>query len=239
VPRRRNLKKELSSLPNILTMFRILLIPVVLAYIDNESQMRSFIAAALYGATAITDFVDGYLARKWHMESLLGKFLDPLADKLLVMATLVWMVPLGRIETWLVVVLLARELSITGLRSVASSEGLVISARSMGKRKTALQMVGILLLIIHFRYPILFTDQVVDFHQAGLLTIYISLVFSIFSAVEYIQLFARAVQKQAQEAESGVDTGPAPAAVEIGGVESEVDEPEPASVEAASAKPEP
>ena len=191
-----NLKREITNLPNILTFLRVLIIPAVLVFIDNESQYRSFIAAILYSASAITDAIDGYLARKWHQESLLGKFLDPLADKLLVMATLVWMVPLGRVDAWLVVLLLGRELSITALRGIASSEGLVISARSKGKHKTALQMAAILCLILHFRYPLLGTQSYVDFHQVGLYTIYISLVFSIFSAVEYIQLFARGVQNQ-------------------------------------------
>jgi CDP-diacylglycerol---glycerol-3-phosphate 3-phosphatidyltransferase len=190
-----NLKREFTSLPNILTMLRVAAIPVVLIYIDNESPLRSFVAALVYSATALTDWFDGYLARKWNQVSLVGKYLDPLADKLLVMATLVWMVPLGRIEAWVVILLLARELSISALRSVASSEGLVISAREMGKRKTALQMAAILCLIIHFRYPILFTDNYVDAHIVGLYTIYISLVFSLFSAIEYMQLFVRAVGK--------------------------------------------
>ncbi len=190
-----NLKAELTCLPNILTLGRILLVPVVLVFIDNDSPLRSFIASMLYAACAITDLIDGYLARKWNQITLLGKFLDPLADKILVMATLVWMVPMGRIDAWLVVLLLARELSITGLRGVASSEGLIISARQLGKHKTALQMVGILCLIIHFRYPILVLGAYVDFHRVGLYTIYISLVFSIFSAIEYIGLFFQAVQQ--------------------------------------------
>jgi CDP-diacylglycerol--glycerol-3-phosphate 3-phosphatidyltransferase len=201
-----NLKAELTCLPNLLTFMRILLIPAVLVFIDNDSPMRSFIAALLYGASAITDFIDGYLARKWNQITLLGKFLDPLADKILVMATLVWMVPLGRIDAWLVVLLLARELSITGLRSVASSEGLVISARQLGKRKTALQLLGILCLIVHFEYPIIFVGAYINFHLVGLYTIYISLVFSIFSAIEYIGLFARAVQQRSEQ-EAQVDLG--------------------------------
>jgi CDP-diacylglycerol--glycerol-3-phosphate 3-phosphatidyltransferase len=199
-----NLRAELTSLPNVLTMLRILIIPAVLVFVDNESPLRSFIAALLYGACAFTDFIDGYLARKWNQVTLLGKFLDPLADKILVMATLVWMVPMGRIDAWLVVLLLARELSITGLRSVASSEGLVISARQLGKRKTALQMIGILCLIIHFRYPILVVGAYANFHLIGLYTIYISLVFSIFSAIEYVGLFVKAVQQQG----NGADAAP-------------------------------
>ena len=202
-----NLRAELFYLPNVLTYLRILLIPAVLAFIDNDSLLHSFIAASLYSLSAITDFVDGYLARKWNQISLVGKFLDPLADKLLVMATLVWMVPLGRIDAWLVVVLLTRELGITGLRSVASSEGLVIAAGALGKRKTALQMIGILCLILHFRYPVIFTDFYIDAHQVGLYTIYISLVFSIFSAIEYIGLFARAVQSRADGGGDGDGDG--------------------------------
>lgn len=202
-----NLKKELLYFPNLLTYLRILLIPVVLVFIDNHSLLNSFIAGLLYSASAITDFIDGYLARRWKQTSLLGKFLDPLADKLLVMATLVWMVPMGRIDAWLVVVLLARELSITGLRSVASSEGLVISARQMGKKKTAFQMVGILCLILHFRYPILGTDLYVNLHAVGMYTLYVSLVFSIFSAIEYMMLFARAIQSKAEAGAS--DDAPA------------------------------
>lgn len=191
-----NLRRELLYIPNLLTMARIALIPAVLVYIDNESPLRCFIACLFYGASAITDFFDGYLARVSGRVSLLGKFLDPLADKLLVMATLVWMVPLGRIQAWVVVLLLARELSITSLRGIASAEGLVIAARQWGKDKTALQMVSIVCLIAHFRYPIFGTDYYVDFHQVGLYTIYISLVLSVFSAIEYVQLFARAVVRQ-------------------------------------------
>ncbi|MCC6751201.1 MAG: CDP-diacylglycerol--glycerol-3-phosphate 3-phosphatidyltransferase [Deltaproteobacteria bacterium] len=188
-----NIRDEITTLPNLLTMLRIVLIPAVLVYIDNESPLRSFAACLLYAASAITDFLDGYVARRSGRTSILGKFLDPLADKLLVMATLVWMVPLGRIEPWVVILLLTREISITALRGIASAEGLVIAARQMGKDKTALQLIGILCLIIHFRYPVIFTDYYVDFHQVGLYTVYISLVLSVSSAVEYLQLFARAV----------------------------------------------
>ncbi len=201
-----NLQREILYLPNLLTLFRILLIPAVLYFIDNESSLRCFIACLFYGASAITDFLDGYAARKSGRVSLLGKFLDPLADKLLVMATLVWMVPLGRIEAWVVVLLLGRELSISSLRSIASAEGLVIAARQWGKDKTFLQMVGILLLIAHFRYPIYGTDYYVDFHQVGLYTIYISLVLSVFSAIEYVQLFARSVAER--EAQAGKEIPP-------------------------------
>lgn len=191
-----DLRRELWYAPNLLTYLRILMIPLILAFIDNESSLRSFIAAILYGASAVTDALDGYLARRSQQVSLLGKFLDPLADKILVMATLVWMVPLGRIHAWVVVLLLTREISITALRGIASAEGLVIAAGQLGKEKTAFQLIGILCLIIHFPQPLLFVDTVLSWHKVGLYTIYISLVLSLFSALEYFHLFAKAVQKQ-------------------------------------------
>ena len=108
-------------MPNLLTMGRIAIIPVVLWLLDNGTPHDCLVAAFVYSAAAFTDLLDGYLARRMNIVSVLGKFLDPLADKLLVMASLVWMVPMGRIPEWAVALLLAREISITGLRSIASS----------------------------------------------------------------------------------------------------------------------
>jgi CDP-diacylglycerol--glycerol-3-phosphate 3-phosphatidyltransferase len=146
--------------------------------------------------------LDGYLARRMNVVSVLGKFLDPLADKLLVMASLVWMVPMGRIPQWAVILLLAREISVTALRSIASSEGVVIAAGGGGKSKTALQMVGILCLIIGYPYHLTFFKVmdlgVVDLVKVGQVLIYISLVFSITSAFSYVGLFAAAVEAKEQ-----------------------------------------
>jgi CDP-diacylglycerol--glycerol-3-phosphate 3-phosphatidyltransferase len=191
-----NLYRELFYIPNLLTMARIAMIPAILYFIDNESSLHCFFAGLIYGASAFTDFLDGYLARRSGQISVLGKYLDPLADKILVMATLIWMVPLGRIPAWLVILLLARELAVSGLRSIASAEGLVMAARQWGKDKTALQMLGILALIVHFRYPLLGTPWQFDFHQIGIYTIYLSLVLSVFSALEYIQIFAKSIREK-------------------------------------------
>src|ERR1041384_4832974 len=125
--------------------------------------------------------------------SVLGKFLDPLADKLLVMAVLVYMVPMGRMPEWAVVLLLAREISVTALRGIASSEGVVIAAGDDGKTKTALQMVGILCLLLGYPYHLTLGPidlGVVDLVYVGRALIYVSLVFSIMSAVSYFRLFA-------------------------------------------------
>jgi CDP-diacylglycerol--glycerol-3-phosphate 3-phosphatidyltransferase len=168
---------------------------------DRGTPKDCVIAAVVYSAAAITDLLDGYLARKMRVVSVLGKFLDPLADKLLVMASLVWMVPMGRIPEWAVVLLIGREISVTGLRSIASSEGVVIAAGEGGKSKTALQMIGILCLIIGFPYHLSlgFIDMgMVDLVYVGRALIYVSLVFSLTSAVEYMGLFAQAVEAKSK-----------------------------------------
>ena len=188
-----NLRREFTNLPNLVTMGRVALVPFVLLFIDNFSPLRSFIASLLYLGAAAGDALDGYLARSRGQVSMLGKFLDPLADKLIVTAVLVFMVELGRVPAWVVVVLLARDFAINGLRSVASAQGLVIAASDGGKIKTALQLVAIGMLLIHFRYPILGLGISVDYHQVGLNILYLSAAVSIFSAVEYIQAFVRAV----------------------------------------------
>src|SRR5215472_749354 len=129
---RRSLAADAVNLPNMLTMGRVVAIPVFLWLLSVPTPQRGFWACMVFTAAAITDLLDGYLARKMNVVSVLGKFLDPLADKLLVMASLIWMVPMGRIPEWAVVLLIGREISITGLRSIASSEGVVIAAGESG-----------------------------------------------------------------------------------------------------------
>ncbi|MET0592845.1 MAG: CDP-diacylglycerol--glycerol-3-phosphate 3-phosphatidyltransferase [Polyangiaceae bacterium] len=195
--RRRTLREDALNLPNMLTMARILVIPLVLTLLDRGGPRDCYWAAWLFAGAAITDFLDGYLARKRGLVSVLGKFLDPLADKLIVMASLIWMVPMGRIAPWVVVLLLARDISITGLRTIAANEGVVIAAGEGGKAKTALQMVGILMLMIGYPYRMnfLMVDLgVVDLIHVGRWLIYISLVYSLASAAQYIGLFATTVE---------------------------------------------
>ena len=168
-----NLLREFTNLPNLVTMVRVVLIPFVLFFIDNYNPLRSFIASMLYLVAAAGDFLDGYLARSRGQVSTLGKFLDPLADKLLVTAILVYMVALNRLPAWIVVVTIARDLAVNGLRSIASAQGLVIAASDGGKIKTALQLVAIMMLLIHFRYPALGVGIPIDYHRAGLVILYV------------------------------------------------------------------
>jgi len=204
--RRRSLREDALNVPNLLTMGRVVAIPGVLFLIDRGTPEDCLWAALLYSGAAITDLLDGWLARRMRVVSVLGKFLDPLADKLLVMAVLIYMVPMGRIPEWAVVLLLSRELSVTGLRSIASSEGVTIAAGDDGKTKTALQMVGILCLILGYPYHLTFGPidlGEVDLIYVGRALVYVSLVFSIMSALSYTRLFAEAVEAKNSRQDSG------------------------------------
>jgi CDP-diacylglycerol--glycerol-3-phosphate 3-phosphatidyltransferase len=202
---RRSLAEDAVNLPNLLTMARVFMIPLCLWFLDHGTPKDCFWSAVVFTLAAITDILDGWLARRMNVVSVLGKFLDPLADKLIVMASLVWMVPMGRISGWIVIVLLAREISVTGLRSVAASEGVVIAAGSEGKTKTALQMIGIVALLVGYPYHLSYLGidlGIVDVVQVGRMLVYLSLVFSVASAVEYVRLFGLAVDaKEAKRKE--------------------------------------
>jgi CDP-diacylglycerol--glycerol-3-phosphate 3-phosphatidyltransferase len=203
--RRRTLWEDARNLPNLLTFLRVLMIPLVLVLLDRGAPRDCYWAAWVYGLAAITDLLDGWLARRSGLVTVIGKFLDPLADKLIVTATLVWMVPMGRIAAWAVVLVICREITITALRSIAGAEGLVIAAGEGGKAKTALQMVGIICLLIGYPYDITlgpFDFGRVDMVHVGRLLIYCSLVFSITSAARYIGLFADAIDAKKADGES-------------------------------------
>jgi CDP-diacylglycerol--glycerol-3-phosphate 3-phosphatidyltransferase len=209
-PHRRTLANDALNVPNLLTMARIVAIPFFVWLLDTPTPVRGFWACIVFTLAALTDVLDGYLARKLGVVSVLGKFLDPLADKLIVMAALVWLVPMGRIAAWVVVLLLAREISVTGLRSVAASEGVIISAGQEGKTKTALQMIGIIALLLGYPYHMRYLGidfGVVDMVHVGRSLVYLSLLFSFLSAAQYVRLFTAAVdakeQKQAAQDSAG------------------------------------
>ena len=202
--RRRSLASDALNLPNLLTMARVVMIPLFLWYLDQATPKACFWAAIVFTVAAITDLLDGYLARRMGIVSVLGKFLDPLADKLIVMASLVWMVPMGRMPAWAVVLILARELSVNGLRSIAASEGVVIAAGQEGKTKTALQMIGIIALVVGYPYPLSYAGidlGTVNLIHVGRALVYLSLVFSLASAAQYLSLFAAAVEAKEANAE--------------------------------------
>lgn len=196
------LRQEILNLPNILTMGRVAVIPLVMYFMAHsndlafgawEARRAAFWATALFALASITDFLDGWLARNLDMQSTFGRFLDPLADKLLVLACLVQLVSLDRAPTWLVVLLLSREVAITGLRAIAAEEGFGLPSDRWGKWKTAMQMLGLVGLLLHFPLAsdfVLF-GGVVDYHRVGLTLLLISMVFSLISAYSYMAAFLR------------------------------------------------
>ena len=199
--KQRNIREEFTNLPNMLTMGRIALIPPVMLLMLENTPRSAFWAAILFSAAAITDYLDGFLARRMGLVSLLGKLLDPLADKLIVMATLVIAAQLGHIPGWFVVLLLARELGITGLRSIAGQEGLTIEVVQSGKFKTALQLCGLIGVLIHYPYMIDFgfVQTLVDFNALGFALLALSMVFSLVSAFTYFARFMLAIDSKKKE----------------------------------------
>ena len=183
------LRREILNLPNLITLGRLLLIPPVLILIDPTDPILNFWACIIFAAASALDILDGWLARRQGLVTVFGKFMDPLADKLMAMSVMVYLVYVGLMPPWLVVVMLGRDLYISGLRTVAASMGVVIAAGEDGKLKTIFQLVGICCLLVRYRYRWPFTDQMVDFHVLGMAFVYVSLWLSIVSAVQYTRAF--------------------------------------------------
>jgi CDP-diacylglycerol--glycerol-3-phosphate 3-phosphatidyltransferase len=179
--------KNFSNIPNLLTFFRIFsIIPiVVLLYYDN--RVLNLIAGILFAIAFITDFFDGYIARKYNLITNFGKFIDPLADKLLVLAVFIMLVHLNRVSPWIAIVILSREFSITGLRAIAASEGVIMQASNLGKSKTGYQIAALIPLIIYYPFIGL------NLKAIGYFFLYISLVVTVWSGYKYIKDFLKDV----------------------------------------------
>jgi CDP-diacylglycerol---glycerol-3-phosphate 3-phosphatidyltransferase len=175
----------LFNLPNSLTLFRIVCIPLVVVCLGFEGQAASFLAALFFGAAFITDYLDGFFARKYGAVTVLGKFLDPLADKILVSVTLIMLVSMGRAPAWIVMFIVAREIAVTGLRSIVISEGIVIQASPLGKYKTGFQAASAIALCLHYEY------LAIDFHLVGVTLLCVSLVLTLWSGWAYFRAFHR------------------------------------------------
>lgn len=172
--------------PNILTFARILAVPFFVYLLIDPTPQSSLWATLIFIVASLTDWLDGYLARLYHAESIVGKLLDPLADKILVMAALVMLAASPadpRVPAWMVVVLLSREMIVTGLRSLAAIRGVVVAATWWAKHKTAWTMIAIVFLLIDEPYSIL--GVLVNFHEAGMAFLWLALVISIATGLHY------------------------------------------------------
>jgi len=177
------------NLPNVLTLERILAAPVVMVLLAAGTRVTAWAAAGVFLLSAITDLVDGMLARRWNQVSLLGKFLDPLADKVLVLGTLLVLLDLGRISPWVVFVILGREIGVGTLRTIAMGEGVVIAARDLGKQKTLFQMSGLVALILSESFTV--GGFTVDLQAVGNVLLWIGAALALVSAVDYVVGFLR------------------------------------------------
>ena len=175
--------QSIFNLPNTLTLFRIACIPLIVLLLFFPHKTTSFLAALVFALASISDLLDGFLARRRQMVTTFGKFLDPLADKLVVSAALIMLIPLGRVPAWMVVVIIGREMAITGLRTVAVSEGKVISADYLGKQKMIFQIVAILGLLLHYDY------FEVNFHAVGMFFMWLAVILTLWSGFNYFRSF--------------------------------------------------
>jgi CDP-diacylglycerol--glycerol-3-phosphate 3-phosphatidyltransferase len=174
------------NLSNKLTLFRIGAIPLVaIVLIFFPGRWTSLAAAFIFLLGAISDGLDGYLARRRNTVSNVGKLLDPLADKLLVCTALILLIPLGRVSAWIVAVILGREMAVTTLRGVAGAEGIVIAANRLGKMKNLAQLSATDILILHYDYFSL------NIHLLGTILIWIAAVLTIWSGLAYFASYVR------------------------------------------------
>ena len=185
----REIGQDSLNIPNLLTLTRILLIPVFVVLFSTPDPDRSLMAAIVFVVAAVTDMLDGYLARKSGQVTKLGKLLDPIADKLLVLSALILLVNVDRVSALVAILIIARELGVTGIRAIAAGEGLIIAAETTGKYKMALQVVAIVILILEGTS----LAALGNLHLAGIVTLYLSLVLGYISGGQYVWSFWKQV----------------------------------------------
>ncbi len=185
----------MTNLPNLLTLFRIFLVPLLVAALVQHSLAvhwngklliaNDFFALIVFLAAALTDLLDGYLARRWKQVTTVGTLLDPVADKLLISAALVSLVEMRLLPGWLVILIISREFAVSGLRSIAAAEGFTVKAGELGKSKMIFQVVGVSLVLLSVRWSAL--------HPYALGAMWAVVIFGLASAVDYFRKFWRKV----------------------------------------------
>lgn len=175
-------------------MFRFLAIPILVLMVDSDRVVVNLIGAVLFLVASLTDIVDGYIARKYNIVTNMGKILDPLADKLMVVIVLIMLIPMGRVPAWMVALIVFRETAVTSLRAIAAADGVVIAASPLGKFKNMFQVITTLFLIMHHRFTIPITagsSFTLDFHTSGILLMWIALFLTLWSGIDYFLRFYR------------------------------------------------
>lgn len=183
-------QKKISNLPNALTAVRVASIPIVLICLNFPGKLGGFLGALFFGMASITDILDGFFARRYGAVTSLGKFLDPLADKVLICLTMIMLIPLDRIPVWMVIIIVMREMAVTGLRGIAADRGIVIHASSLGKYKTIFQSISVLGLCLHYTY------LNVNLHVVGMAFLWGALILTIWSGLDYFRKFYKVLLDQ-------------------------------------------
>ena len=184
------------NLPNLLTLLRIFFVPLMVAALVQENLnvqlggvpvATEFLALAIFLSAAITDILDGYLARRWKQVTTVGTLLDPIADKMLISAALIALVQVRQIPAWMAILIIGREFAVTGLRSIAAAEGYTIKASDLGKTKTVTQVIAVSLILISIHWP--------QLRSFAMFSMWVVVGFGVASAVGYFQKFWRKVDE--------------------------------------------
>jgi CDP-diacylglycerol--glycerol-3-phosphate 3-phosphatidyltransferase len=173
------------NLPIALTLVRIVLVPLLMVFLISSERVNVLIAAVIFVAASLTDWLDGRIARQLNQVTRLGTLLDPVADKLLVAAAVVSLVHIGMVEVWMAVVIIGRELAVTGLRGVALSMGILVPASMLGKWKTVTQYVAVTILIVEKGVP----PEAWPFHVVSTLALWVALIVTVLSGAHYFYGF--------------------------------------------------
>ncbi|MDQ6799631.1 MAG: CDP-diacylglycerol--glycerol-3-phosphate 3-phosphatidyltransferase [Acidobacteriota bacterium] len=189
-PQPENVRNEIWNLPNSLTLLRIFLVPLLVVVL--LTKFSDFVGLAIFLVAAITDYFDGYFARRLNKTTRLGALLDPIADKLLMSAAFISLVELGLAKAWMVVIIIGREFAVSGLRSIAAQRGVTIAASPLGKTKMVTQVIAISLLIVAY--------ELGEFRFTSEIAIWLVMLFALVSGVDYFIKFARAVLRDERPA---------------------------------------
>jgi CDP-diacylglycerol---glycerol-3-phosphate 3-phosphatidyltransferase len=180
-------RQQIMNLPNGLSVTRVLAIPFIVLMLFYPGPGYRLTTAILFLAAAITDTLDGYLARRQGLVTTVGKFLDPLADKLLIVTTLISLIPAREVPFWMVIVIVGREIAVTGLRGIAVSQGIVISASPWGKYKTFFEVASIAFLILDGN------PASAGLYLVGMILLWIAMILAVFSGVDYFKRFLKTI----------------------------------------------
>lgn len=186
-------------LPNFLTLGRMMLVPPLVVLLLFEGRVPSAAAAGVFLVASLTDFFDGFTARRYNVESSFGRFLDPIADKVLVTSALIMLIALGRVQAWVVMLIITREVAVSALRAITKSWDTTLQPSRIGKLKTVMQFTAIVPLIVHYDYTFVIPF---NFHLIGTVLLYVALALTLWSGIDYFVKFYR--EYELREEDSGL-----------------------------------